>query len=86
MSQLDLAKAVGKLLHSRGQIETSELKSMSVEDVNKLIDYPKYPMLGTYLFASNSRTVPHRAEKCLGYQTQAPSLWETLEGDLDACN
>ena len=71
-------------MHSRGLIDEAEPKRLSVDEVNGLAQHPRFPMLGKYLFASNSRTLPRRAEKCFGYAPKAPSLWESLEADLDA--
>lgn len=61
---------------------------MSVEEVNALVKHPTYKFshLGTYLYASNSRTVARRAEKHFEYVEKAPSLWNTLEADYDACD
>lgn len=58
---------------------------MSADEVNALLKHPRFPFLGKYAFASNSRTNPRRAETCFGYAAKAPNLWDTLEADLNAC-
>jgi hypothetical protein len=43
---------------------------------------PGYERLARYLFASNSRTRPERAEKLFGYKGEAPGLLESLESEV----
>jgi hypothetical protein len=40
------------------------------------------PDIGFFTFASNSRSVAERAAKELGYKSNGPTLWDTLESDL----
>jgi hypothetical protein len=43
----------------------------------------RYPDLGFYMFANNSRAKADRARKELGYVPKAPSLWEVVQSDLE---
>ena len=83
-SQIEIAKAVGTLLHSQGLIHSAEPKSVPVAEIYGLVTSSRFPFLSKYLFASNSRTVAHRAVRLLGYAPKATSLWETLQSDLNA--
>ena len=71
------------MLYSRGLTKDAEPKSMSVDEVNGLIQHPMSPYVGRYLFASNSRSVPDRAKKCFGYQPRVESLEKIVEADLN---
>jgi hypothetical protein len=46
----------------------------------------RYPGIGRYVFAANSRSKAERVPKPLGYEPKAPSIWETIEADLLAGN
>jgi len=63
----------------------AEPKQLSFDEVASMNAGHRWPMLGTYLWASNSRTRSHRAEKLFGYKPGAPTLWEALEADLLVC-
>ncbi|KAK5732235.1 hypothetical protein LTR17_010681 [Elasticomyces elasticus] len=83
VSQKDIAIEAGKLLHAHGLLSTAEPKKLTLNEVSGLMEgHPYYPMIGTYLWAGNSRTRSHRAEKLFGYKPSAPTIWETLEADL----
>ncbi|KAK5687720.1 hypothetical protein LTS10_001860 [Elasticomyces elasticus] len=83
VSQKDIAIEAGKLLHAHGLLSTVEPKKLTLNEVSGLMEgHPYYPMIGTYLWAGNSRTRSHRAEKLFGYKPSAPTIWETLEADL----
>jgi hypothetical protein len=83
-SQIDIAKAVGKILSTHGLLEATEPKTMSLEQVNGMLGHRLrgFASLGAYMFAANSRTRPHRAEKLFGYAASAPTFWDTLEDDV----
>lgn len=81
-SQIDIAKATGKILKSHGRIQDAEPKQLPLETVSDMIKRPSGKTIGTYMFAANSRTKSERAPKVLGYEPEAPSLWETMEADL----
>lgn len=38
--------------------------------------------MGVYTWACNTRARPDRAQKFLGYEPDAPNLWDSLEEDL----
>ncbi|KAK4892309.1 hypothetical protein LTR27_009143 [Elasticomyces elasticus] len=83
VSQKDIAIEAGKLLHAHGLLNTAEPKKLTLKEISGLMEgHIYYPMIGTYLWASNSRTRSHRAEKLFGYKPSAPTIWETLEADL----
>lgn len=81
-SQRDIAKAAGTVLKSHGIIETAEPKSVSLDQARGMMSEWGYSDIGTYMFAANSRTRAHRAQKVLGYEPKAPTLWEAMEADL----
>lgn len=55
-------------------------KSISEQEMRDI--WPDAPDTGIFSFGCNSRTVPDRAAKELGYVPKAPSFWDTLESDL----
>jgi hypothetical protein len=81
-SQVELAQRVGALLAARGRVQAAEPREVSVEELDGLVDYPAFPNLGRYLFASNSRSRADRAARW-GYKGEAVGLWEALEGEVD---
>tara|TARA_R110002003_G_scaffold117_1_gene10363 strand:- start:23381 stop:24463 length:1083 start_codon:yes stop_codon:yes gene_type:complete len=84
-SQVDLARATGAILHRHGVIETAEPVQVGLEQLDSMARVPRFPALGRYLFASNSRTRAERAEGEWGYKGEAEGLMEGLERDvLDA--
>ncbi|KAI4605950.1 hypothetical protein J4E83_010376 [Alternaria metachromatica] len=84
-SQIDVAKAVGGILHKHGVIKDAEPVQIGLEELDGMANYPGFPKLARYLFASNSRTRAERAGEKWGYKGEAPGLLECLEGDvLDA--
>lgn len=85
-SQLDIAKAAGKILKKHGLIQQEELKQVSIDQVDTMIKSRHYPSIGRHMFAANSRSKAERAPKLLGYEPKAPSIWETMEADLLAGN
>lgn len=84
-SQVDIAKATAKVLQKHGIIQTSEPKQLPLNQVDAMMADRQIPHIATYMFAANSRTRAERATAVLGYQPIAPSLWDTLEADLLAC-
>ncbi|KAI9714874.1 MAG: hypothetical protein M1820_000163 [Bogoriella megaspora] len=85
VSQRSIADATGSVLAKHGIISTQPPKQVSLERVDEMIKSQRFPKLGTYMFAANSRTRADRARKVLGYEPKAPSLWQVLEADLLAC-
>ena len=85
-SQIDVAKAVGGILHKHGVIKDAEPVQIGLEELDGMAAvYPAFPKLARYLFASNSRTRAERAGEKWGYKGEAPGLLESLEDDvLDA--
>ncbi|KAF8216551.1 NAD(P)-binding protein [Mycena galopus ATCC 62051] len=87
-SQIDMARAAGKILKAHGRLDTAEPKGVSLDTVKGMMSEASkagYPGLGTCVFAGNSRTRADRATKLFGYEPKALSLWEAMEADLRAC-
>ncbi|KIW05054.1 uncharacterized protein PV09_04209 [Verruconis gallopava] len=82
-SQKELATVTGRILHAKGLISSSEPKSVSDEVIEQMLKAIPYPDIGFYMFSNNSRAKPERAKKELGYEPKAPTLWETVEADID---
>lgn len=86
-SQLDVANAVGRIMHGQGAISNPRPAPISLEQLDGMLVVPGYEKLARYLFASNSRTKAERAERLYGYKGEAPGLLESLESDvIDALN
>lgn len=84
-SQMGLARATASILHKHGVIEDAKPVQVGLDDLDKMANFPGFPKLGRYLFASNSRTRADRAGEAFGYEGEAPGLMEVLEDDvLDA--
>lgn len=81
LSQFQLAEATGSILKKHGVINDPEPVKVDLASLWDLVPW-KVPGIGTYLFASNSRTKAERAERLFGYGPRAPSLLEELEGDI----
>jgi hypothetical protein len=75
---------VGKVLKAKGKIQDAEPKQLPLETVGGMLSN-LVKDLGYYMFAANSRTRPHRAQKLFGYEATHPSFWEVLEADVVAC-
>ena len=84
MSQIDISKAVGRILEAQGKIEDAEPKQLPTETVAGMMSERGVKDLGLYMFAANSRTRAHRAEKLFGYKATHPSFWDTMEADVIA--
>ncbi|KAF2238636.1 NAD(P)-binding protein [Viridothelium virens] len=84
-SQLDIAKATGRVLHKHGLISSSEPQQLPLDQVDGMVSSWGIPHIATYMFAANSRTRADRAKAVLSYEPRAPSLWDSLEADLLAC-
>lgn len=84
-SQIDIAKAAGKILEAKGIVSDAEPQQIPDQKVDAMLSSWGVPHLGTYMFAANSRTRAHRAAKLFGYEGKSPSLWDTMEADLLAC-
>ncbi|OAA56798.1 NAD(P)-binding domain protein [Cordyceps fumosorosea ARSEF 2679] len=82
LSQLDLAKAAGEILHKHGLIPAAEPKSLSVADVREMRGGSSWGPMGVYTWACNTRVRPDRATSLLGFTPTAPSVLDTLEQDL----
>jgi hypothetical protein len=63
-------------------VEDPKPAPISLEEVDEMLRIPGYERLARYLFASNSRTRPERAEKLFGYKGEAPGLLESLESEV----
>jgi nucleoside-diphosphate-sugar epimerase len=82
-SQIDVATQVGKVLAKHGVIEYAEPVAVGLEDVDQMARiWPQFPLLGRYLFASNSRTRAERARELWGYKGEREGLMECIEGDV----
>ena len=81
-SHLEVAKVIGKVLHKEGVVQDPKPAPISLEEMDKMLRVPGYERLARYMFASNSRTRPERAEKLFGYKGEAPGLLESLEDDV----
>jgi nucleoside-diphosphate-sugar epimerase len=81
-SQLELAKATGAILYKHGIIQNPEPEQVALDRLDAMANLPGFPKLSRYLFASNSRTRPKRAEKVFGYKGEALGLMEVLEQDI----
>lgn len=81
-SQLDVANAVGRIMHKQGAILDPRPSPVSLEQLDIMLKLPGFEKLARYLFASNSRTRAERAERLYGYKAEAPGLLESLEGDV----
>lgn len=81
-SQKEFATAAGKILQKHGIVQNAELVQVDLERLDQMAKHPTYQRLARYLFASNSRSRPERAEKLWGYKAQAPSLMECLEDEF----
>ena len=81
LSQKQAAEAVGKILVAQGVIETAEPRQIPIRKLDEMVPH-RFAKLGVYLFASNSRTSPHRAEQLFGFKATAPSFWDVVESDV----
>ena len=82
-SQLDVAKATGRILQDHDVVADAEPVEIGLERLDSMVNYyPTFPKLARYLFASNSRTRAERAGKLFGYKGEAPGLLESLEADI----
>ena len=81
-TQLDVARATGQVLYEHGVIPAAEPVSIDLTQLDSMANIPGFPRLARYLFASNSRSRPERAEKLFGYAPKATGLMETLESDI----
>jgi nucleoside-diphosphate-sugar epimerase len=71
VSHIDIARAAGPILTKNGIGKDAKPVEVSIDQIDKMVPHPRFPKLGRYLFASNSRTRPHRAEKLWGYKGEA---------------
>jgi len=78
-SQFELAKATAEVLYRNGIIGDPEPEQIDLDKLDSMANLPGFPKLARYLFASNSRTRPERAEMLFGYRGEAPGLMEVLE-------
>lgn len=81
-SQRDIAFAAGRILKRHGMLPVEEPREAGEEEVMDML--PQYGRrgIGLYMYAANSRTRSDRAREVLGYVPSAPSIWESMEGDL----
>ncbi|KAJ8111077.1 hypothetical protein OPT61_g6237 [Boeremia exigua] len=73
----DIGRAIAKIAHEKGLIDTAEADTISAEDAEGLV-----PM-GSYLWGTNSRCKAQRASKVLGWKPQQKSLMELLPEIVD---
>ncbi|CAG8980133.1 hypothetical protein HYALB_00011666 [Hymenoscyphus albidus] len=81
-TQKEMARFAGKILKSHGLIKTEEPVQLSLETITEMRDGSDWHYMGLYTWGSNTRCTADRAKKYLGYESKAPTLWETMEGDL----
>jgi hypothetical protein len=81
-SHLEVARVIDEVLHKKGVVEDPKPAPISLEEVDEMLRIPGYERLARYLFASNSRTRPERAEKLFGYKGETPGLLESLESEV----
>ncbi|KAK5044547.1 hypothetical protein LTR84_010671 [Exophiala bonariae] len=84
-TQKDIATATGKVLHAKGVISSPEAISVSEETIAPMWKELGIPNVAFYLFANNSRSKPFRAEKELRWKPRAPTLWQEIEKEVEAC-
>ncbi|KFA75657.1 hypothetical protein S40288_08567, partial [Stachybotrys chartarum IBT 40288] len=84
-SQLDLAKATGRVLKKNKLIEDEEPLQLSIEVIKRMRPgKSSFALYGVYVFACNTRTRSDRARKTLGYVPTSADIWAHLEDDLMA--
>jgi nucleoside-diphosphate-sugar epimerase len=81
-SHLDVARLIGEVLYKEGAVKDPKPAPISLEEVDEMLRVPGYEKLARYMFTSNSRTRPERAEKLFGYKAEAPGLLESLESEV----
>lgn len=81
-SQKALAVAAGEILHRHGFIDEPEPVQIDLSRLDAMANFPGFPKLGRYLFASNSRTRAERAGRLFEYKGEAKGLMDTLESDI----
>ncbi|KAL1591948.1 hypothetical protein SLS60_011540 [Paraconiothyrium brasiliense] len=79
---IDVARGIGRVLEREGVVADAEPVEVGLEVIDGMARHPRFPQLGRYLYASNSRTRAVRAGKAFGYKGEAPGLMESLEGDV----
>jgi hypothetical protein len=77
-----MAIEAGRILKSHNIINDAEPLQVPVDQVKTMVGKSKWPYYGLYVFACNTRTCADRARKVFGYESHAPTLWETMERDL----
>ena len=82
VSHIEIARAAAKILHQHGIGKSPEPSEVSIEQIDTMVQHPTMPKLSRYLFASNSRTRPHRAQKLWAYEGAAPKLLDVLEEEV----
>jgi hypothetical protein len=81
-SQIDLARETGRILYERGVINDAQPVQVELADLDGMVNFPEFPELRRYMFASNSRTRAERAGQLFKYKAEAPGLMEVLESDI----
>lgn len=72
-------------MHAHAATIPAEPKSLSLDEVDGMLSGRSMPHLGTYIFASNSRTEADRAQKLFGFEAKAPGLFDCIEADVLGC-
>lgn len=84
-SPIELAKATAEVLYRNWVTWDPEPDQIGLDKLDSMANLPGFPRLARYLFASNSRTRPDRAERLFRYKGEASGLMEVLEQNvLDA--
>ncbi|KAH8727783.1 hypothetical protein GQ44DRAFT_748063 [Phaeosphaeriaceae sp. PMI808] len=79
---IDLARETGRILYERGVINDAKPVQVGLEQLDAMVNFPEFPKLRRYMFASNSRTRAERAGQLFEYKAKAPRLMEVLESDI----
>jgi len=83
IAQLDLAVAVGKILHARGILKSAEPRELSVQE---MLDMTGGMGAAVHMYGSNSRGKADRAKNQLGYIPKGgvQEFWASLESEVVA--
>lgn len=90
-TQKEVADETAKILHAKGVLPSASSRQLSLDEFNATVNplfanafgKTEYSDIALYLFTSNSRSKADRAPAELGYQPKAPTLWETLQSDIE---
>jgi len=77
-----MAKHADKILKAKGLIQTDKPIQLALDTIRDMRDGSSWYYMGYYTWGSNTRTRCDRSKKYLGYKVDAPTLFETVEGDF----